>query len=418
MATILIEGAAEIVTLAPLARQRKLTRIVPDDLGRLTKGWLLVDDGRVAATGSGRYGGPAADRRVDAGGGLVLPGLVDAHTHPIFAGSRAREFALRADGATYQEIAAQGGGIRATMRATREASDEELARLLDRRLARALALGVTTLEAKSGYGLSVPEELRLLELLAAAKARTPQTLSVTCLALHAASPEHEDLKSYADAVAHELLPTVAKRRLADWVDAFIEAGYFSVADVEPVAARAKELGLGLRLHADEFSDAGAAAAAARWGAAAADHLQFASDAGIEAMAGAGTLAVLLPGTSLYTKLPFADARRFADRGVGVAVATDFNPGSCRLDNLAMMAGLAAVQAGLRAAEAIAAVTYVAAASLRLEDRKGALVEGHDADFLVYDLASVDEWLADFGRTPPREVWVKGRKAFWRAPGPV
>lgn len=411
MVTTLFEGAAEIVTLAPLAQQKKRVGILANDLGRIPKGWLLIAGSRIVAVGSGSYQGPAPDRRIQVQGGLIMPGLIDAHTHPLFAGSRSHEFAMRADGATYQDIAAKGGGIQATMRATRAASQQELATALDQRLRRSLALGVTTLEVKSGYGLSIPEELRMLEILDAARTRTPQTLAVTCLALHAASPEYGSLADYAQAVAQELLPEVARRKLADWVDAFIEAGYFSVTDIEPVAERARELNLGLRFHADEFSDAGAAAAAARWQAASADHLQYASDASIEAMAKAGTIAMILPGTSLYTRIPFTQAKRFTRRGVAVAVASDFNPGSCRLDNVAMMASLAAVQCGLSAAEAVASVTYVAAATLRLEDRKGCLVEGYDADFAIYDLEHCDEWLADFGRTLPREVWVGGCKAM-------
>lgn len=409
MSLILFEGISEAITLAPLAKAGRLTGIVDADLGRLRQAWLLIEGEKVIASGCAPYSGPAPEHRVHLGGGLVLPGLVDAHTHPIFAGSRAAEFVMRANGASYQQIAAQGGGIQASRLATRAASREELAALLDQRLYEALQLGVTTIEVKSGYGLSVAEELRLLELLFEAKERSSQTLSITCLALHAASPEHASLASYAAAVCQELLPEVARRGLASWVDAFIDTGYFSTSDFEPVATKAKELGLGLRLHADEFSDAGAAAAAARWGARSADHLQYASDTAITAMAAAGTIGIMLPGTSLYTGIPFTKARRFADRQVPIAVATDYNPGSCRLNNLAMMASLACVHSGLSAAEAIAAVTYVAAASLSLEKQKGALAPGFDADFVVYDLPNSDEWLADFGQTRPKDIWIRGRQ---------
>ena len=201
MRTTLVEGADEIVTLAPLAHQRKFVGIQTSDLGRLRQGWLLVGDSRILDSGSGRYCGPEPDQRIKLTGGLIMPGLVDAHTHPVFAGSRSDEFALRADGVSYQQIAAQGGGIQATMQATRAASIAALEAKLDRQLQQALRLGITTLEVKSGYGLSVPEELKLLEILAASRQRTPQTLAVTCLALHAASPEHSSLASYAQAVA-------------------------------------------------------------------------------------------------------------------------------------------------------------------------------------------------------------------------
>lgn len=403
-----ITNIGSLVTLAPLAKAARTTRIRPEDLGILKGAWLAVKDGKIEASGQGPVDKSFDGYHlVDAAGGLVMPGLVDSHTHAIYAGSRADEFSLRLSGASYQDIAANGGGIQSTRTATRKASDAELLSSLKARLDRMLTLGITTVEVKTGYGLSVPEELRLLRVLKGATAA--QHLEVTCLALHASSPEHPTLSAYVDACVKDLLPIVAREGLAHWVDAFIEDGYFSVKDVEPYARKAKELGLGLRLHADEFSDAGGAAAAADWGATSADHLQFASADGIRKMAERGVVATLLPGTSLYTKLPFTQGRRFADAGVPVAVATDFNPGSCRLDNLAMLASIAAVHGGLTPAETVAGVTFVAASALRLHTRKGALTQGYDADFLVYDLPTLDEWLADFGRTLPRQVWVAGHR---------
>lgn len=404
--SLLLENIGDLVTLAPLAASGRTTRVKDSDLGRLRGAWLAAENGKVLATGTGPVPNAFAKlTKVDAGGRLVMPGLVDAHTHLVFAGSRADEFNRRLNGATYQEIAAGGGGIQSTMKATRAASTDELVRVAQARLTRMLALGVTTVEAKTGYGLSVPEELRLLEVLQQVKAGAKQHVSVTCLALHAKSPDHPDLESYVSHCIRELLPVVAQRQLADAVDAFVETGYFSVADVEPYCLKAKELGLAVRLHADEFSDAGAAAAAARFGAASADHLQFAADAALPLMAEHRVTAIVLPGTSLYTKIPFTDARRFADADVPVAVASDFNPGSCLLDNLPFLATVAAVQCGLKPAEAVAAVTYVPAASLGLGRCKGALTAGFDADVQVHELYSIEEWLADAGRTPPRTVFT-------------
>ncbi len=402
--SLLLQNIGDLVTLEPLALTGRTTRIKDSDLGRLRGAWLAAENGKVLATGTGPV--PAAYsklRKVDAGGKLVMPGLVDAHTHLVFAGSRADEFNQRLNGATYQQIADAGGGIQSTMKATRAAPDAELIRSAEERLARMLAFGVTTVEAKTGYGLSVTEELRLLEVLQKVKSQAKQHISVTCLALHAKSPDHPDLRSYVGHCVAELLPAIAKRQLADAVDAFVEKGYFSVDDVEPYCLKAKELGLAVRLHADEFSDAGAAAAAARLGAASADHLQFASDAALPLMAEHRVTAIVLPGTSLYTKIPFTNARRFADAGVPVAVASDFNPGSCLLDNLPFLATVAAVQCGLRPAETVAAVTYVPATSLGLGRRKGALAVGFDADLQIHQLATIEEWLADAGRTLPRSV---------------
>lgn len=409
MPLTLIDNIGELVTLAPAVASGRLVGLAEADLGRCQgPAWLSVADGKVLASGQGPYAGPPPDHKLDAAGGLVLPGLVDAHTHLLFAGSRAKEFTARASGLSYQEIAAQGGGIRSTMLATRQAKDSELRQLLQQRLHRALRFGITTVEIKSGYGLSVAEELRQLQLLQRLRLEhSQQTLVTTCLALHAASPEYPDLDSYVAAVCSELLPEVAAQGLAHACDAFVEQGYFSTKQVTPYAAKAKDLGLGLRLHADEFSDAGAAGFAAAWQALSADHLQFASAASLRAMAAAGTIAVLLPGTSLYCKLPFTSGRRLADAGVAVAVATDFNPGSCQLDNLAMMVALATVHGGLTPAEALAGATWVAASSLGLGASKGTLARGYDADLAIYPLTDFDSWLADFGRTPPRQVLHRG-----------
>jgi len=410
--TTVIENIGELITLSPLVGKAP-GPVSEADLGRVRRAWLALENGKVKAFGEAGKGGGAPGpitARIDARGGLLMPGLVDSHAHLVFAGSRAGEMAMRLGGATYQEIAANGGGIRSTVTATRGARDDELQLLASARCGRMLTLGVTTLEAKSGYGLSPAEELRHLRILKKVQGGTPQTIRTTCLALHAASPETPGLAAYARQCAEELLPIVAREGLAQWVDAFIEQGYFSVADCEPYVARAQELGLGVRIHADEFSDSGAAAAAARWGAASADHLQFASEEGLKAMAAKGVTATVLPGTSLYTKIPFANARRMADLGCAVAIATDFNPGSCQLDNLAELAGIAAVQGGLRPWEAIAGVTYVPARSLGLGTQKGALAPGFDADFVLYHgLPSADHWLADFGRTLPHTVWIRGTR---------
>lgn len=414
----LLRNIGELVTLAPLAGAQRTTSIQTSDLGLLKKAWLLIDeDGHVAKIGSGDdpTALPAGTRTVDLGGALVLPGFVDSHTHLIWAGSRAGEMERRLSGESYQQIAASGGGIASTVHATRAARDDVLLQLSLGRARRLLSLGTTTLEAKSGYGLSLTEELRLLRILKKVAAATPQTLSPTCLALHAASPEHTSLRAWVDECTHSLLPIVAQENLADAVDAFIEGGYFSVEDVQPYIAQAQALGLRIRLHADEFSDASAAGAAAAWGAASADHLQCAGPMAPKAMAQAGVTATILPGTSLYTKLPFACGRRFADAGVPVAVASDFNPGSCMIDSLPMLATVACIHSGLTPAEAIAGITFVPAKSLGYGDHKGALAQGFDADFVVYPtLLNTGEWIADFGRTIPSEVWIKGQKVGKKA----
>ncbi|MDQ3234602.1 MAG: imidazolonepropionase [Pseudobdellovibrionaceae bacterium] len=410
MGQLLIKNCGQLVTLSPLAEEKRFVRITPNDLGVINQGWVAIADGKIQEVGTGQA--PERYERwsyLDARGALVTPGLVDCHTHPIFGGDRTHEFAMRLSGATYQDIAARGGGIKYSIRSTRSADDSLLMQKCLAQLWVFLRHGVTTVEAKTGYGQSVDEELRLLRILRQVGAASPQTVVVTCLALHDLPADVPDKSAYVKAMRDELLPELARTGLADWVDAFVEDGYFSVADTESFAQKALSLGLKLRVHADEFNDSGAAFAAARWGAASADHVQAASDTGIRAMAEAGTVAVLLPGTSFYTKIAYAKASRYRDAECPIAVASDFNPGSCFIGNLPFAAGLAALYCGLSAAEALVAVTWNAARALRLEDKKGALVAGYDADVVVHGVNSVEQWIAHFGQTKPKEVVIGGMR---------
>ncbi len=409
MAELLIHSIGQLVSCEPLARTQRFTAVQRDDLGRIDAAWLALKDGKVKEFGGGAV--PSHYRswpQHDAKGSLVTPGLVDCHTHPIFGGDRTHEFAARLDGATYQEIAARGGGIKSTIAATRAASDADLEQSTAARLANFLSWGVTTVEVKSGYGQSLREELRLLRILNRLKEKGPQTLSVTCLALHDVPRDAPSSSAFIREMKDELLPVVAQEGLASWVDAFVENGYFSVEETRPLIEHARSLGLQIRLHADEFAESGAAEAAAAWGAVSADHLQKASDDGIRAMAAAGTVAVLLPGTSLYTRIPYTKAERFRASGCALAVASDFNPGSCFLPSLPMAAGLGALYGGLSLAEAFVAVSWNAARALRLERRKGALAVDYDADVLIHSCQTLEQWIADLGQTRPREVLIDGR----------
>jgi len=408
--SFLLTDINELYTLAPLAHEGRLTNVQMSDLGVHSNAYLAVEQGKVTAAGHGEVPLKYRDwKKVSAEGRLVLPGFVDSHTHPIFAGTRSNEFLMRMNGASYQDIADAGGGIKSSMTATRSASDEELERSTLDNLNTLLSFGVTTVECKTGYGLSPKEELRLLKILQRCKASVAQHLYITCLALHAKSPEFTTFKEYATACSTELLPIIKQEYLADAVDAFIEKGYFSIDDVRDFFLKAKSLGLAIRLHADEFTDAGAGAYAAEVGAVSADHLQFVSDLSVEAMANAGVIATILPGTSLYTKIPFTNGKRLIDAGVAVAVASDFNPGSCVINNLSLLATTAAIHCHLPPAAVLAGVTYVPAASLGLGRLKGALIEGFDADFTVWGHKTFAAWLADFGREKPRMVYIRGQK---------
>ena len=408
--SFIITNLVEAVTLRPLADSSRFINISGADLGRVKHAWIAIENGKISGIGAGQPDQKFKHHMIINGSHCIaLPGLIDAHTHPVFAGIRANEFCMRLEGATYQAIAAAGGGIQASVDGSKAASHGELETLLVERMQTFASHGVTTMEMKSGYGLTVDEELRHLRIIKKIAGTAAQTISATCLALHSVPKNQSSAKNWADLCAKELLPVVKSENLADSVDAFIENGYFTADDCEGYLDAAQKLGLNIRLHADEFSDSGAAECAAKYRALSADHLQHASEKGIKAMAGAGVVALLLPGTSLYTSIPYTDSRPLKAAGCPVGLATDFNPGSCPVDNLRLVLTMGALHCKLTMAEALAAVTWVPARSLRLEQSKGALTVGRDADILIMPLQSCEEFVADLGRTKPRAVFARGHK---------
>src|SRR5207247_2184434 len=303
---------------------------------------------------------PRADLRIEAAGKVVAPGFVDPHTHPVFAGSREHEVEWKSQGLSYSEIAARGGGILHTVRATRESSEGDLARDATKRLRSMAASGTTTVEAKSGYGLRTDDELKILRAIAAAGHAAEIDVVPTFLGAHAVPPEFQTRpEAYVNLVREEMLPAIAANRLADFCDAFVDRGYFSANQAREILKRGADLGLRPKVHADELSDAGGAALAAELGAASADHLIHTSSDGIEAMARSRTIAILLPAASLASRLPFADGRRLLAAGVAVAIGTDFNP-NCWCDSMPLAIALACHHNGLTPAEAINAATVNAA----------------------------------------------------------
>jgi imidazolonepropionase len=378
---------------------------------------LAIDGERIVAVG------PDAElaarfqprSRVDARGGLCLPGFVDAHTHPVFVGTRADEFELRTRGASYAEIAAAGGGIQASVRGVRASSKEELLALLCMRLDRFLELGTTTVEAKSGYGLSLEDERKSLEVIAAANRRHPVDLVPTFLGAHAVPAEHRGRRGdYVRLVIEEMLPRVAADGLAEYCDVFTEAGAFDLAETRAIATAARDLGLGVRLHVDQLSPLGGAELAAELGAASADHLEFVSDAGIAALAAAGVAPVLCPLVPLYLRVEQeAPARRMIAAGLGVVLATDFNPGSCPLQSMPEVLTWAALRYRMSAAEVLTAATLNAAASLGRAADRGTLEVGKRADVVIADVADERQLVAELGRNPVQCVIKSGRVAWQR-----
>jgi len=327
----------------------------------------------------------APSREVDAAGRCVVPGFVDSHTHLVFAGSREEEWERRCLGATYGEIAAAGGGIRSSVLAFRAASTEALVAEARARRRAALLHGTTTVEVKSGYGLSLEQEVRALEAARALDDRGD--VVPTFLGAHAVPVEYEGRgPEYARVVAEEMVPEVARRGLARFADVFCEPGYFSADDARRVLESARRYGMGLRLHADELSSCGGAELAASLGCASADHLLEVSDRGIAALAAAGTVAVLLPATSFFLGMRrFAPARKMIEAGVPVAVATDCNPGSSMTENLQQAMAMACVGLRMTPAEVLVAATRNAAWSLGLGAEVGSLAPGLRADLVVLDV---------------------------------
>jgi len=323
----------------------------------------------------------------DASGCVATPGFVDSHTHLVFAGSRDHEFAMRAEGKTYQEIAAAGGGILSTMHATRAASREELTALALNRLDALLRLGTTTVEIKSGYGLDAASEDKLLRVIQDVRAQHPLTIVPTFLGAHAFAPEFrhtpEDRERYVSLIINDMLPRIYDEALAEFCDVFCEQGYFTLDQSERILRAAQELGLGLKLHADQLSAFGAVELGVRLGAISVDHLECTTTAGIEALKASSTIATALPGASLFLNHHYPPARAMIDAGCAVALATDFNPGSSMMYSMPLMMSLACTQMRMTTAEALTAATLNGAAALGLAHERGSLEPGKRADILLF-----------------------------------
>ncbi len=359
-----------------------------DPLGVIEDGAVLVVDHHILDVGPRReLLERCRDAHVVEGPGVITPGLVDAHTHAPWMGSRAEEYALRMAGAGYEAIAAAGGGIVASMRAVRSASADDITRALRDRLARMAAMGVTTVECKSGYGLDEANERKQLEAAAAcARDRSLPRVIPTYLALHALPPEAKgDRAAYAERVRSSWLPAIAASDLARWVDAYVDRSAFSVEEARPVLLRARELGLGVRVHAGQFADVGAVEMAAEVGAASADHLENVGPRGIEALARAGVTAVLLPVASYTLGQAPPPVAAMRERGVAIAVASDANPGTAPTESLPLALAFAVRSYGLTVAEAILGATRIAARSLGIDGETGSIRAGLGADVVRWDV---------------------------------
>ena len=408
---VAIVNCSQVVTLAGPARPRVGSEL--REVGIVSRGGLFVRDGLIERVGTSAEIERSIDATttvVDAGGRVLLPGFVDAHTHPVFAGTRVDEFEERSRGATYQEIAARGGGIQSTVNRTRAASVDELVATGRRYADWFLRGGTTTVEAKSGYGLSLEDELKILRAIKRLDGETSLRYVPTFLGAHSIPPEYRSRRdSYVSLIIDEMLPQVAQQKLAEYCDVFCEEKVFTTDESWKILSAARCHGLGLRMHADQLSLSGGAKLAAELGTVTADHLEHTDAAGIDALKQAGVQPVLLPG-SVYAlgSSRYPAAREMIDAGLAVVLATDFNPGSSPTPSMTMILSLAATHMRMTPAEAISAATINAAYSLNRGDKLGSLEPGKIADFVIHDCDDYRELSYFFGIEHPWRVYVQGK----------
>lgn len=385
------------------------------DLGIIDNGGVAAAGEEILAVGSsdeveGKVSLAEGCKVIDAAGAVVTPGLIDPHTHPVFARTREKEFEMRIEGKTYQEIARAGGGIRSSVRALREAPASHLAANTHKRLDMLLSHGVTTIEGKSGYGLSTESEVKSLRVLKDLNERHPIDIVSTFLGAHEVPDEYRDKREdYISLIIEEMIPAVVKENLAEFSDIFCEEEVFDIEESRRIQSAAAKAGLRLKFHADELASTGGAELAAEMKAVSADHLVYISEAGMKAMAASGTVAVLLPGTtfSLGGK-QYAPARKMIEKGMVVSLSTDCNPGSSFTESLPMIISLAAVQMKLTAAEALSAATVNAAVAIDRGGKLGQLVTGRQADLVIWDMADYRELPYHYGVNLVAKVVKRGK----------
>jgi imidazolonepropionase len=411
-----ITGCAQLVTLAGPKRPR--IRGEMKELSTIHDGAMLIRDGLIERTGMRTVIEPliTTDHTViDAGGRAVLPGFIDAHTHLVFAGTRVDEYEMRAGGASYEEIRAAGGGIRSTVHKTRAASEDELFIVAKQRLQFFLRGGTTTIESKSGYGLSLGAELKILRVIRRLDAEGLLRMVPTFLGAHEIPDEFlSNPTRYIDLVSNEMIPVVAREKLAEYCDVFCEPGIFDIEASRRILAAAKRASLGLRIHAEQLSRSGAAQLAAEMSASTADHLEQIDASGIEALAQANVQPILLP-ASVYTlgSKRFAPAREMIECGLAIVLATDFNPGSSPTPSIPFVLSLASTQTGMMPAEALTATTINAAYSLGRGHLIGSLETGKLADFVIHDCADYREIAYFTGLESAHSVYIGGELVYSR-----
>ena len=412
MKSLTLLHASQLVTLSGPTRPRAGKEL--SELGIIRDGGMLIRDGKIDGVG------PSDEMEkksrgaeiVDAGGRVVLPGFVDAHTHLVFAGNRLDDFERRARGENYEQISKAGGGIWSTVEKTRAASEHDLLVEAKKRAEWFLRCGTTTIEAKSGYGLRLDDELKILCVMRSLNEQSPLQIVPTFLGAHAV-PREMDADEYIELVIDQMLPRIARETLAEFCDVFCERGYFDIEQSKGILMAARKLGLKLRIHADQLSNLGGAKLAAELGTTTADHLEKTDEQGIAAMKSAGVQPVLLPG-SVYAlgSSGYPRAREMIEAGLAVVLATDFNPGSSPTASMPMILSLACTQIKMSPPEAVTAATINAAHSLSRGDQIGSLERGKLANFSIFDCEDYRELAYWFGIPQMHSVYVKGERVSW------
>jgi imidazolonepropionase len=411
----LIKNISSLVTVGAGGKTTKSG----EDMGNIGE----ITDGAIIFGNNIEWIGPTAEAEkliergdyrpeeiIDARGKTVIPGFVDSHTHIVFGGNRSGEFARRLRGVSYQDIAAEGGGILTTMKGTREASVEQLAEKGFELAKSAMRHGTTAIEIKSGYGLTTESEISQLRAIRRVREEMPLHVASTFLGAHDFPPEYkQDRQKYIDIIKNEMLPAVREEKLAEYCDAFIDKGYYTLDEGHQVLQAGLDHGLKLKVHCDELADVGAASLAAEMGAVSADHLLFVSDKGIEDMKKAGTVATLLPGTAYFIRMQYANARNIIDRGAITALSTDCNPGSSFTENMQLILSFSVINMGMTAEEAITAATLHGAHAIGQADRMGSLEPGKLANFIVCDIPSYTDMFYHFGVNHVEQTWIEGVK---------
>ncbi len=407
----LFKNPSQIVTVDTSGKNRKKGK-ESSEIGVIENSSIVVENGKIADIIPNEKLSNNFDEIIDLSGKTVLPGLVECHTHTAFAGSRAKEFKMRLQGKSYEEIAKAGGGINTTVQAVRNASFDELLELVKPRISYFIEQGITTLEIKSGYGLSFYDEIKLLQVIEKLDEIFPVDIVPTFLGAHTFPPEYKnDHKKYIQIITTELIPYIAENKLAEFCDAFCESTAFSSEEVDLIFSAAENAGLKLKLHTEQFNNIGGLQTALKHNAVSVDHLEVLKDSQIAEITNSDTVAVLLPGVSFFLDYGYAPARKLIDAGSTVALATDYNPGSSHIPNLHLIMSFAALKMKMSIEEVISAVTINAAKAIGREKIAGSIEIGKNADFAVFDTQEYSDIIYNVGKNLNYMTVKKGETIF-------